>query len=141
VHLRDHRDLPRLRAAGPIGQLMAAQAEAYRDDQGKGAFGRAHAGLPDDLANFHHDPLAAAVAAGWDGVTIEQTYLRTVAGEHGRLERVGPGDPRARAVELVVGVDGPAFAEHWLRTVAVRRVDSTMIGGNSTPGDDPFRIQ
>ena len=122
VHLRD-RDLPRLRASGPVGDLMARQAEAYRDDQGKRALGRAHAELPDDLANFHHDPLAAAVAAGWDGVTIEETYLRTVAAEHGRLERVGPDDPGARAVDLVVGVDGPAFAAHWLDMVTAGRVD------------------
>ena len=55
------------------GGLMARQAAAYRDDRGQaGARARAHAGLPDDLANFHHDPLAAAVAAGWDGVTIER---------------------------------------------------------------------
>jgi purine nucleosidase len=140
VHLRD-RDLPRLRAAGPLGDLMARQASAYRDDRRKRALGRAHTGLPDDLANVQHDPLAAAVAAGWDGVTIEETYLRTVAGEHGRLERAGLDEPGARLVELVVGVDGPAFAEHWIRTVAVRRVDSTMIGVDSTPGDDPFRIQ
>lgn len=122
VHLRD-RDLPRLRASGgPLGRLIAAQAEAYRDDEGKTALARANPGLPDDLANFHHDPLAAAVAAGWDGVTIEQTYLRTVVGEHGRLERVGPDDPGARRVELVVGVDGPAFADHWLDIVTAGRV-------------------
>jgi inosine-uridine nucleoside N-ribohydrolase len=122
VHLRD-RDLPRLQAAGgPLGRLMAAQAEAYRDDEGKTALARANPGLPDDLANFHHDPLAAAVAAGWDGVTIEDTLLRTVAGEHGRLERAGPDDPGARRVELVVGVDGPAFAAHWLDTVTAGRV-------------------
>ena len=78
--------------------------------------------MPDDLANFHHDPLAAAVAAGWDGVTIEHTFLRTVVGEHGRLERAGPDDPGARRVELVVGVDGPAFAAHWLDTVTAGRV-------------------
>jgi inosine-uridine nucleoside N-ribohydrolase len=116
VHLRD-RDLPRLAASGRLGALMARQAAAYRDDEGKTALARANPGLPDDLANFHHDPLAAAVAAGWDGVTIEHTILRTVMGEHGRLERAGPDDPGARRVELVVGVDGPAFAAHWLDTV------------------------
>jgi inosine-uridine nucleoside N-ribohydrolase len=140
VHLRD-RDLPRLRAAGPVGDLMARQAEAYRDDQGKRALGRAHAGLPDDLANFHHDPLAAAVAAGWGGVTIESVHLRTVDGDpSARLERVVAGTAGARAVDLVVDVDGPAFGEHWLDTVAARRGDATMIGGDLTPGDDPFRI-
>jgi purine nucleosidase len=98
VHLRD-RDLPRLRSAGPIGVLMAEQAAAYRDDQGKREIGRAHAGLPDDLANFHHDPLTVAVATGWPGVTTEQVRLD------------------GRDVELVVDVDGPAFDEHWLTTV------------------------
>jgi len=121
VHLRD-RDLPRLGAGGPLCDLMARQAAAYRDDRRKRGLGRAHSRLPDDLANIQHDPLAAAVAAGWDGVTIEETYLRTVAAEHGRLERVGPDDPGARAVDLVVGVDGPAFAEHWLDTVTAGRV-------------------
>jgi inosine-uridine nucleoside N-ribohydrolase len=121
VHLRD-RDLPRLGASGRLGALMARQAAAYRDDEGKTALARANPGLPDDLANFHHDPLAAAVAAGWDGVTIEHTILRTVVGEHGRLERAGPEDPGARRVELVVGVDGPAFAAHWLDAVTTARV-------------------
>jgi hypothetical protein len=55
-------------------------------------------------------------------VTIEETYLRTATGEDGRLERVGPGDPGGRAVELVVEVDGPAFAAHWLDTVTAGRV-------------------
>ncbi len=119
VHLRDG-DLPLLGASGPLGDLMARQAAAYRDDEGKAALARANPGLPDDLANFHHDPLAAAVAAGWDGVTIEDTFLRTVTGEHGRLERARPDDAGARAVELVVGVDGPAFAAHWLDTVTRR---------------------
>jgi inosine-uridine nucleoside N-ribohydrolase len=121
VHLRD-RDLPRLGASGRLGTLMARQAAAYRDDEGKTTLARANPGLPDDLANFHHDPLAAAVAAGWDGVTIEHTILRTVVGEHARLERAGPEDPGARRVELVVGVDGAAFAAHWLDTVTTARV-------------------
>ena len=102
VHLRD-RDLPRLADAGPLGRLMAGQAAAYRDDQGKRALGLAHAGLPDDLANFHHDPLTVAVAAGWPGVTIEASSLD------------------GRYVNLVVDVDGPAFGEEWLSTVECLR--------------------
>lgn len=117
VHLRDAH-LPRLRAAGPLGWLMAGQAEAYRDDEGKRELGRAYAGLPDDLANFHHDPLTAAVAAGWTGATVSPTPLRPMAGdEAGRWERTAADDPAGRLVQLVVEVDGPAFAEHWLTTV------------------------
>jgi inosine-uridine nucleoside N-ribohydrolase len=117
AHLRS-ADLPRLRAAGRLGALMAGQAEAYRDDQDKAALARAHARLPDDLANFHHDPLTAAVAAGWSGVTIERRRLRTVSGDpHARLTETAPDAPDGREVDVVIGVDGPRFSEHWLTTV------------------------
>ena len=33
--------------------------------------GREHLGLPDDLLNFHYDPIACAVAVGWSGATVE----------------------------------------------------------------------
>jgi len=117
VHLRE-RDLPRLRAAGALGRLMADQARAYRLDAGKAALAKGHPGLPDDLVNFHHDPLTAAVAAGWPGVTVHTSTLRPVAGDGAaRLATTSFDDPAGRLVDLVVSVDGPAFAEHWLRTV------------------------
>lgn len=114
AHLRA-RVLPRLRAIGPLGELMARQAASYRDDEDKAGLATTHDRLPDDLANFHHDPLAAAVAAGWDGVTVERRRLRTDPDDPwGRLEDVTTG---GRDVDLVTGVDGPAFGEHWLATV------------------------
>jgi inosine-uridine nucleoside N-ribohydrolase len=114
AHLRG-RDLPRLRSLGPLGELMARQAASYRADEDKGGLATAHEGLPDDLANFHHDPLAAAVAAGWDGVRVERRRLRTDPDDPwARLEDAATG---GREVDLVTAVDGPAFAEHWLATV------------------------
>ena len=114
AHLRG-RDLPRLRTIGPLGELMARQAASYRDDEDKAGLAATHDGLPDDLANFHHDPLAAAVAAGWDGVTVERRRLGTDPDDPcGRLEEVSQG---GREVDLVTDVDGAAFAEHWLATV------------------------
>ena len=89
VHLRAAH-LPRLRAAGAVGDLMARQAEAYGVDRRAG-LADAHPKLPDDLLNFHHDPLAAAVAVGWDGVTIEGT--------------------------VVTDVDGDAFSDRWLAAI------------------------
>jgi purine nucleosidase len=115
VHLRG-RELPRLRAVGPLGALMARQAASYRDDEDKAGLAAAHDGLPDDLANFHHDPLAAAVAAGWDAVTAERRRLRTDPDDPlGRFVEVVTAG--GREVDLVTGVDGPAFGEHWLATV------------------------
>jgi inosine-uridine nucleoside N-ribohydrolase len=114
AHLRG-RDLPRLRRIGPLGRLMARQAASYRVDRDRVGLAATHQALPDDLANFHHDPLAAAVAAGWDGVTVERRRLRTDPSDPwGRLEAVTEG---GRQVDLVTDVDGSRFAEHWLATV------------------------
>ena len=89
VHLRAAH-LPRLRAAGPLGELMARQAEAYGVDRREG-LGAQNPRLPLDLLNFHHDPLAAAVAVGWDGVTFDGN--------------------------VVADVDGDAFSERWLQAI------------------------
>ena len=101
---------------------MATQAEAYRDDRGTTALALAHPGLPDDLANFHHDPLAVAVATGWAGRHGRDDDAAAGARRRRRtLERTSASDPAGRQVDLVVDVDGPAFAEHWLRTVEALR--------------------
>jgi inosine-uridine nucleoside N-ribohydrolase len=89
VHLRAAH-LPRLRATGPLGELMARQAEAYGVDRREGLAAH-NPKLPVDLLNFHHDPLAAAVAVGWDGVTIDG--------------------------HVVADVDGDAFSERWLQAI------------------------
>jgi inosine-uridine nucleoside N-ribohydrolase len=97
-HLR-LADLPALRAAGPLGALMADQAAAYRASHDRDVLAARWPALPDDLANFHHDPLAAAVAVRWPGVRLRRMRL------HGR------------DADVVADVDGPAFAAHWLTTV------------------------
>jgi purine nucleosidase len=114
VHLRA-ADLPRLRAAGPLGVLLADQAEAHARDQGTLELGQAWPGLPDDLLNFQHDPLACAVALGWDGVTVEEVPVRLEAGG-GRLRMTEAAG--GRPLRVVTAVDGPAFAEAWLAAVA-----------------------
>lgn len=113
VHLRA-ADLPRLRSSGPLGALLALQGEAHGVDSGATGLGAAYPALPDDLLNFHHDPLACATALGWTGVTTKEVrlgpvmdgdVLRFEAHDEGRLHRV------------VVDVDGAAFSEVWLRAV------------------------
>ncbi|HMM41653.1 MAG TPA: nucleoside hydrolase [Thermomicrobiales bacterium] len=107
-------DLPRLRAAGPLGDLLAQQSEAHGRDQGMAALGRAHAALPDDLLNFHYDPVACAVALGWSGVTIEEMKLRAV--REGDVLRFNP-DLDGRGVRVALDVDGEAFRERWMSAV------------------------
>lgn len=99
-------DLPRLRESGPLAALIARQAEAHAVDEGYEAkYG---------LINFHHDPLACAVALGWEGATVTETPLR--------LEMRGEDlstlpDPAGRPTKVVTAVDGAGFNEFWLDLV------------------------
>jgi inosine-uridine nucleoside N-ribohydrolase len=106
--------LPRLRAAGPLGGLLADQVEARARDQGTTELGRSWPGLPDDLLNFQHDPLACAAALGWEGVTVERvpTVLQVRDGRLVMTRRAG-----GRPLRVVTAVDGRGFEEAWLAAV------------------------
>jgi purine nucleosidase len=106
--------LPRLRAAGDLGTLLARQAEAHAEDNGMRELARAHDGLPDDLLNFQYDGVACAVAAGWSGAVTEEMRLSTVL-EQGAL-RFEPSD-RGRAAKVVVDMDVEDFTERWFAAV------------------------
>lgn len=108
------RDLARLRAAGPLGELLATQSELHRDDHGLQELARTWPGLPDDLTNFHWDPVAAAIAVGWDGATIEQRRLVTRV-EDGVLRFID--DPAGRSHQVVTSVDPMSFDEIFLSAI------------------------
>jgi len=107
-------DLPRLRASGPLGELLARQSEARAAEAGMAELGRSHAALPDDLLNFHYDPVACAVAVGWPGAVYEETRLLPVVRDG--VLRFEP-DPAGHLIRVLVGLDGPAFTEAWLTAV------------------------
>jgi len=109
------RDLPALRAMGPMGDLIARQSEAHAHDSGKSALGPAHDRLPDDLLNFHYDPLACAVAVGWPGAVLEDRRLRVTT--DGAVLRMVEDDEDGRPVRVVVDADGDAFTDVWLAAV------------------------
>jgi purine nucleosidase len=113
AHLR-RADLPRLQAAGPLGQLLARQSQAHGQANQMEQLGREHAGLPDDLLNFHYDPVACALALDWSGATIEDMRLQTKR-KHGVLSF--QPYPEGRLTRVVVAVDGSAFGETWLSAV------------------------
>jgi inosine-uridine nucleoside N-ribohydrolase len=105
--------LPALRAAGTLGRLLARQAEATAAEYGNEAlYGRTCAGLPDDIINFQHDPLACAVALGWDGVAKHSLRVTTELRDGWLHERV---DEAGREMNVVTAVDGAGFNEFWLR--------------------------
>ena len=112
-----HRaDLPALQKAGPVGQLIARQADAWAvDHQMESRFGQTCSGLPDDTINFQHDPLACAIALGWrDGVEIEEIPLVTEIRDGWLRQRV---DPAGKPIRVVTRVDAVKFAELWLDLV------------------------
>jgi purine nucleosidase len=113
AHLRA-ADLPRLRASGPLGELLARQGQAHGHDHQMADMGRLHAGLPDDLLNFHYDPVACAVALGWPGATVEETPLQLVP--DGELVRFRPG-PTGRLMQILTDLDSDSFTEYWLNSV------------------------
>jgi len=107
-------DLPRLRASGPLGELLARQGEAHGRDFQMTQLGRFHAGLPDDLLNFHYDPVACAVALGWPGATVAETRLQLVRDDE--LAWFRPGTA-GRPMRMLTDLDPGSFTEYWLNAV------------------------
>ena len=111
--------LPTLARSGPLAQLIARQAAAFAEDwRNDEQYGRTCAGVPEDIINFQHDPLACAVALGWDGVTIEEVHIL--------FEMQGPRlcgriDVAGRAQRVVTAVDGPRFSALWVDIVSGAR--------------------
>ncbi len=108
-------DLPRLRAAGPLGALLARQSEMWAVDRDMAALGRDHEALPDDLVNFHWDPVTCAVAVGWTGTERSRTRAHVAVDPAGVLRF--EADPAGRLLRHVVGVDADTFTDVWLGCV------------------------
>jgi purine nucleosidase len=108
------RDLARLRAGGPLGNLLARQSERYRDARGFVELAEMWPGLPNDLTNFHWDPVTAAIAVGWNGAQVEQTLLATHVTD-GVLRFVD--DPAGRPHNVVTAIDSTSFDEVFLKSI------------------------
>jgi purine nucleosidase len=108
-----------LRKAGALGQLIAQQAEAFAaDEQNEIRFGETCEGLPRDIINFQHDPLACAIALGWnDGVEIEELPLLLEEKDGFLNERI---DPSGKPARVVSKVNGPRFNEFWINKLTNR---------------------
>ncbi|MEV0344658.1 nucleoside hydrolase [Nonomuraea sp. NPDC050680] len=113
AHLRAAH-LPRLAASGPLGELLARQCRAYAMYSGMTELGRAHAGLPDDLINFHWDPVACAVALGWSGAVVQEQRLRT---DLEAEQLCFTDDPNGRRTQVLADLDDQAFNETWIDAV------------------------
>ena len=101
-----------LRKSGPLGTLIATHSEAlnaheHYDEQ----YGQTCARVPADILNFQHDPLACAIALGWDvGVKKEEIPLRFDIEDDLLHERK---DSCGKSTRVVTEIDGEAFDAFW----------------------------
>ena len=104
--------LPRLARAGRLGELIVLQVErCARSEQNEHNYGETCPGLPRDIINFQHDPLACAIASGWqEGVEIETVPLKMEIRESWLYEIPNSDGIPTR---LVTKIDGNAFNEFW----------------------------
>jgi purine nucleosidase len=108
--------LEKLRHAGALGRLIAHQAEVFASDEKMDAkYGATCANVPDDIVNFQHDPLACAIAVGWnEGVAIKELPISVEERDGWLWERI---DESGRKMSVVTAVDGPSFSEFWVKRV------------------------
>jgi purine nucleosidase len=106
--------LETLRRGGPLARLLADQGEAHARDLGRTELGRRYPALPNDLLNFHYDPLACAVAAGWNGITLSELPVATALREGLLHMTIADGSPTLR---VATDVDAAAFEEAWIQAV------------------------
>jgi len=107
--------LPKLRQSGKLGEILALQAEAENNSaHNEEKYGKTCKGLPEDILNFQHDPLACAVALGWDGVKINKVPLIFEI-KDGWLHEVI--DKEGKEIRVITQVEGKRFNEFWFKTV------------------------
>ena len=108
--------LDKLRMSGALGELLARQAEAFAEDEKyEVRYGQTCEGLPDDIMNFLHDPLACAIALGWrDEVEFENLLLIYEEKEGWLHERI---DPSGKLTRMVTKIDGSRFNEFWFEKI------------------------
>jgi purine nucleosidase len=109
-----------LRGSGKLGQLLAQQAEEFAiDEQMEKKFGDTCEGLPKDIINFLHDPLAGAIALGWDdGVEIKELPITLEENDGWLIER---NHPLGKPIRVVTKIDGPRFNEFWINAISTQR--------------------
>jgi purine nucleosidase len=119
--------LPPLRQSGPLAQLLARQAEVFAKDENiEARYGQTCEGLPEDTINFQHDPLACAIALGWnEGVEISEIPLKSEIQDGWLWQRVDDGGEPTR---VVMRVNGDEFNKFWLDTVVRKNMAAPAAG-------------
>ena len=88
------------------------------DEENERKYGETCKGLPKDIINFQHDPLACAIALGWsEGIEISEIPLKLELMDGWLYEKIdGTGKP----TRVVTKIDGDRFNEFWIKTISAR---------------------
>jgi purine nucleosidase len=108
------RDLAGIESTSEIGALIARQCRARAEDAHIGDIGKKYPSLPDDLLNFLYDPIAAIVALDWARAKRQEMQLMPYI-ENGIMSF--ESSPLGRNVEVITGIDGEGFRNHFLDCV------------------------
>jgi len=105
-----------LKEAGKLGQLLAKQAEEFAmDEDNEKRFGETCEGLPTDIINFLHDPLACAIAIGWsEGVEVSEIPLKLTLKDGWLHEEI---DNSGKMTKVVTRINGNRFNKFWIETI------------------------
>ena len=116
----ERADLGQIAKAGPLGELIAAQAKAFAKDENTPPHKKTlWPALPADTINFQHDALACAIALDWyKGVQMEELPLRFDV-EDGYLREII--DSAGRMTTVVTRADGDAFSNYWVVLISTLR--------------------
>jgi inosine-uridine nucleoside N-ribohydrolase len=108
-----------LQTSGALGLLLAQQAEVFAvDEHNETVIGETCEGLPNDIINFLHDPLACAIALGWnEGIEIKDVPLRLEEKDGWLHEWI---DPSGKSIRIVTKIDGTRFNQFWLDKIMNR---------------------
>lgn len=109
--------LERLKQSDDLGKLITKQAELFATDEGyEEKYGKTCSELPDDIINFQYDPLAVAIALGYnDGIEFQDVPLRFFIDNTWVNEKVDPASDKI--CRVATKIDGQKFSEFWLETI------------------------
>lgn len=108
--------LEKLKESDDLSKLIAKQGELFaKDEQMEEKYGRTCSNLPNDLINFLHDPLAVAIALGWnDEVEIKELPLKYEIENSWLTEKIVPSE---KPTKIVTKINGEKFSNFWLKKV------------------------
>jgi inosine-uridine nucleoside N-ribohydrolase len=110
-----HSDIPELKKGDELSQLMARQADVHDKTWNNAEnIGKKNSKTPDDIINFLYDPLACAIAVGWDKCEINEVRLSFNIKDGLLYEEI---NSTGKNVKVVTHIDGESFNKFWLTTV------------------------